>query len=216
MYPTAPSAGSPTSSEIPARPLPVPTHGPGGTFSVLARTTVSCAPSDVLELVRDTSTWPRWNTFCPRAEFREQGDGDGGEGWLNKGAKACIDVFLHGDGLVEGRTRSRVQDVEVTVLEALGREGGWEGPGPEGAKGWRIAWKSVGWSHWQLHSERVMEFREVEGGTGYLCWETFGGLLAPVVKRTVGSTLVDRFGDYARDVKQYLESTGVEEEVSTA
>ena len=77
--------------------------------------------------------------------------------------------------------------------------------------GYRLAWKGTGWSHWQLHSERVMEFVELELengeiGTEFSCWETFGGVLGPVVKATVGGTLVERFGDYQRDVKTYLEN----------
>ena len=57
-----------------------------------------------------------------------------------------------------------------------------------------------------------MEFVEIElegggKGTEFSCWETFGGVLAPVVKATHGGTLVERFGDYQRDVKAFLEST---------
>lgn len=67
-----------------------------------------------------------------------------------------------------------------------------------------------------MHSERVMEFVEIDMdggvvGTDYSCWETFGGILAVAVKGTVGGQLVDRFGDYAKDVKTYLESGGAKE-----
>lgn len=56
-----------------------------------------------------------------------------------------------------------------------------------------------------------MEFIEIdlpsgEHGTEFTCWETFAGVLAPVVKATYGNTLVERFGDYQRDVKACLES----------
>jgi len=109
---------------------------------------------------------------------------------------ATIEVFMSGDGLVDGRKKSRDQGIAITRMEKL----------DDGRKGFRIAWKSTGWSHWQLHSERVMDFVEVEDGvTDYICWETFGGVLSIAVKATVGGTLVDRFGDYARDVKAFLE-----------
>lgn len=127
----------------------------------------------------------------------------GKEGWLEIGTVAVIDVFMNGDGLVEGKKKSRVQEIVVTVLERIEAEGG--------KKGVRIAWKGTGWSHWQLHSERVMDFVETEdGGTEYSCWETFGGVLGSAVKTTVGGQLVDRFGDYARDVKEFLEGGGKE------
>ena len=55
-----------------------------------------------------------------------------------------------------------------------------------------------------------MEFLEFEGleGTEYVCWETFGGILGGAVKATVGAQLVDRFGEYARDVKLWIENGG--------
>jgi hypothetical protein len=109
---------------------------------------------------------------------------------------------MSGDGLIPDRKRSRTQGVIITVVSPLNEAG---------RKGYRIAWKSTGYSHWQLHSERVMEFLEIaldDGkiGTEYSCWETFGGLLGPVVKSTFGNQLVDRFGDYARDVRGYFEN----------
>jgi len=72
-----------------------------------------------------------------------------------------------------------------------------------------IAWKGTGFSNWQLHSERVMEFVECQMedgdmGTSYVCWETFGGMLGSVVKATVGNQLIDRFGDYSRDLREYF------------
>ena len=113
---------------------------------------------------------------------------------------------MEGDGLEEERRqrKSRNQGIVVTRLERLGENEG------EGEKGYRIAWKSTGYSHWQLHSERVMVFLEREGGraTEYVCWETFGGVLGSVVKAMVGGQLVDRFGDYARDVKGFAEARG--------
>lgn len=35
--------------------------------------------------------------------------------------------------------------------------------------------------------------------------ETFGGAMALVLKWTVGPTLVDRLGDYGRDIKDFIE-----------
>jgi hypothetical protein len=204
------SASPVTCSVVPS--IPVPTHGSGGTFAVLAKTSVSAPPLSVLNLIRDTTTWSQWNSFCPACEIHppkgsapsldlDPSIKTGKERWLELGSVATIDVFMSGDGLVPGRKRSRTQGVIITVLCPLNEAG---------KKGYRIAWKSTGYSHWQLHSERVMEFLEIaldNGmiGTEYSCWETFGGLLGPVVKSTFGSNLVDRFGDYASDVRGYFE-----------
>lgn len=217
--PTYPPTSSPITPSTPVTasllsPISVPTHGPGGTMSVVAKTHVLAPPGILLQTIRNTNEWHKWNSFCPRCTISpnspppplepEKGNGDqaletGKPGWLEIGSIVTIDVFMNGDGLVEGRKKSRDQGIVVTRIERLG-----EGEG----EGYRIAWKSTGYSHWQLHSERVMEFVEKDGGTDYACWETFGGLLGSVVKATYGGTLVERFGDYARDVKGFVEEIG--------
>lgn len=202
---------NPVTSSIVA-PIPVPTFGPGGSFTVLARTQISASPLTCFSLIRDTPKWHKWNTFCPSMTFSPSSPPPpsdsspsietGNEGWLELGTIGDIDVFMSGDGLIPGRKRSRTQGIEVTVLSPIDENE---------KKGFRLAWKGTGFSHWQLHSERVMEFIEIdlangEHGTEFTCWETFAGVLAPVVKATYGNTLVERFGDYQRDVKAYLES----------
>jgi hypothetical protein len=218
---------------------------------VLAKTRIAAPPSRVLQTIRNTTAWAEWNSFCPRCTLAaairkdtknsdskskpgiasgqvagEEAFWSGKAGWLDLGSVAVVEVFMHGDGLVPGRKRTREQGVVVTRLEALDGEEAADG-GRERRSGYRIAWKSTGWAHWQLHSERVMEFIEVEaetegegdgegeGANGkagveteYVCWETFGGVLGPVVKATVGTQLVERFADYARDVRGFVEGRG--------
>jgi len=137
--------------------------------------------------------------------------------------KVDIEVYMDGSGLKDpgqGRGAKRDQGVEVTVLDfdvvdsASLDDGVVGSQGKKKRKGARIAWKATGYSNWQLRSERVMEFwDDGEGGTEYVCWETFGGVLGRVVKGMVGGVLVDRFGDYARDLKGWCERDGGVEEV---
>jgi hypothetical protein len=139
------------------------------------------------------STWGKWNTFCPSAQIKasppnNESDAKNNElpgkgpTWLVPGMKVTIDVHMNGDGLTPGSKKSRTQDIEITHLQKVGEGGGYEssiciGEG-EGkgrsrtGKGYMIAWKSLGWRDWQMRSERVMEFWEVDGGTDYVCWET--------------------------------------------
>lgn len=202
----------PVTSSV-AGPIPTPTYGTFGSFSVLARTHVAATPSAVFTLIRDTKNWNKWNTFCPSVTLSPkspppQPSSDpniptGNPGYLELGTIGTIDVFMNGDGLVPGRKRSRTQGIIVTSLSAIV-------PTSESPKeGYRLSWKSTGFSHWQLHSERVMEFLAItlengEPGTEFSCWETFGGVLSSLVKATYGHTLVERFGDYQRDVKAFL------------
>jgi hypothetical protein len=88
-------------------------------------------------------------------------------------------------------------------------------PGATGPhRGWRVAWKTRGMMpSWMLRSERVQEFIEVRipfGGdeemeTTYVCWETFYGALAPVVRTTVGLKLVRGFQVWMDDLRKRAE-----------
>ncbi len=199
-----------TSSLEPA--IPVPTHGPGGSFTILAKTFIpNTTPAQVLSVIRDTSTWREWNSMTPIYTIKASPDASdppasidvdiiptGKDGWLERGTAGTMDVFMNGDGLVEGAKRSRQQDMEITFLERIDEEG---------RKGFRVAWKATGYAHWQLHSERVTDLVEAEEGgvkgTSYVCWETFGGILGAVVKRVVGGQLVQRFGEYAGGLRAF-------------
>ncbi|KFY11738.1 hypothetical protein V491_07083 [Pseudogymnoascus sp. VKM F-3775] len=76
----------------------------------------------------------------------------------------------------------------------------------EGRKGWRMAWNADG--HFMLRADRVQELVETEEGCEYVTWESFGGLMAPVVKLAVGAALVNRFADQGRDLKAWCEGEG--------
>ena len=78
----------------------------------------------------------------------------------------------------------------------------------EGRKGWRIAWKqraSLLMPGWMLRSERVQEFVEVEGGTEYRCWETFYGLLAPVVRMAAAKQVEQGFEAWSEGLRGVVE-----------
>ncbi|KAH9220232.1 hypothetical protein DL95DRAFT_456764 [Leptodontidium sp. 2 PMI_412] len=215
-------------------PIATPTHGAGGSFTVLAKTFIPhTTPSEVLSTIRDTGTWPHWNGFTPFFTFSpfppsslspktkssnpESDIPAGKEGWLNLGSQGSMSVYMSGNGLVSGAKKSRMQDMVVTVLEPLSSSTTSTSPSsspssqlPEkNRKGYRIAWKALGYAHWQLHSERVTELTEIDEGdegrkgTEYVCWETFGGVLAPVVKLAVGGTLRERFGEYAAGLRGF-------------
>ncbi|KAM7209658.1 hypothetical protein V8F20_000061 [Naviculisporaceae sp. PSN 640] len=83
--------------------------------------------------------------------------------------------------------------------------------------GWRVAWKtrpSALLPGWMLRSERVQEFVQIDPApfgprdeiqTAYACWETFYGVLAPVVRLSVGLQLVKGFGTWMEDMKARAE-----------
>ncbi|KAK3939458.1 hypothetical protein QBC46DRAFT_387983 [Diplogelasinospora grovesii] len=89
--------------------------------------------------------------------------------------------------------------------------------------GWRVAWKTRSGAvlpAWMLRSERVQEFVEVvsvntapgRSETAYTCWETFYGVLAPLVRSVVGSQLVNGFGVWMENLKRRAEDLSDREE----
>ncbi|EGZ77848.1 hypothetical protein NEUTE2DRAFT_101175 [Neurospora tetrasperma FGSC 2509] len=89
--------------------------------------------------------------------------------------------------------------------------------------GFRIAWKTrptAFMPNWMLRCERVQEFVEVhppfgtldEPETAYQCWETFYGVLAPVVKAAAGSQIVRGFDVWMEGLKKRAEGVEGREE----
>lgn len=125
-----------------------------------------------------------------------------------------------------GEIRGRATTIEVSVLKAIGGsedEGGGDGEeayavtspalGSSAAparrrKGWRVAWKTRGMPGMLLRSERVQDFLEAEDGDGtdYVCWETFYGFIAPILRLAIGAKLERGFGTWMDDLKSRAES----------
>ncbi|KAI0102811.1 hypothetical protein GGR51DRAFT_526278 [Nemania sp. FL0031] len=185
-------------------PIAVPTHGPGGVFSVACSTTISGPALLCLEKVLDLSSYPTWNTFIPTASLTTPGSIPPSlspevralaerPGYISPGAKVRFNAVMVPGG------SSRAVDLEVTFLETF--------ESADGKRGYRVVWKALGTPHFLLHSERVQEFVEdvAEDGsavTRYACWETFGGLLGYVLPK---AQLEDGFGRWMEGLKKVVE-----------
>ena len=115
------------------------------------------------------------------------------------GTKFQFEVHMDPDS-----PRGRTSDLEITVLEDFERGG---------RQGLRVAWKLQG-DHWYLRAERTQEFLERSDGSGgcdYVCYETFFGPVAPVVKLATGSALLNGFGLWMSGLKKAAEDTAREE-----
>ena len=99
-----------------------------------------------------------------------------------------------------GRGRSTIVKMKLlmTTLDEIDE--------PE-KKGFRAVWLGKGYPDWALRSERVHEIYEESGGGGtvYNVYETFSGPLAWAVKFFVGSTLVERFGQWNQELGAFVE-----------
>ncbi|KAI1126741.1 hypothetical protein F5Y10DRAFT_244238 [Nemania abortiva] len=187
-------------------PIAVPTHGPGGVFSVACSTLIAGPALSCLEKVLDLSSYGSWNTFIPTASLTTPGPDQALDtlssevralaerpGYIAPGAKVRFNAVLVPGG------SSRAVDLDVTFLETFETA--------KGEKGYRVVWKALGTPHFLLHSERVQEFVESTAGDGsvetrYACWETFGGLLGYVLPK---AQLEGGFGRWMDGLKKVVE-----------
>ncbi|RMJ22666.1 hypothetical protein PHISP_06465 [Aspergillus sp. HF37] len=165
------------------------------------------APSiEVWRILTDTSTWPTWNSFVPRAIIREQPSGANPNSTvLQVGTKMTFRVRMDPSAQNE-------QDAHLTVTEL-------DPPDPDSDKLGRIVWAGDtscpgSFPAWLLSAERVHEFKEVEvemeGGdtkrmTEVRNWEAQTGYVAYAVKWLYGTVLQGDFETWVADLKRFLE-----------
>ncbi|EMR69409.1 putative polyketide cyclase dehydrase protein [Eutypa lata UCREL1] len=193
--------------------LPTPTYGPGGWMTVACSTAIAAPPATCLAIMLDPSTYPSWNRWIPRATMEVSKKSSSPTATATTpasllarkpphklfllGTKFQFEVHMDPDS-----PRGRTSDLEITVLEDFERGG---------RQGLRVAWKLQG-DHWYLRAERTQEFLErSDGGSDYVCYETFFGPVAPVVKLATGSALLNGFGLWMSGLKKAAEDTAREE-----
>ncbi|KXX74555.1 hypothetical protein MMYC01_208876 [Madurella mycetomatis] len=191
-------------------PLPTPTYGPGGCFSVTCSARIAATPKACLDVILDAPGCisvfltiisylvkkkkkdPTWNRFCrkctidaqPSTSAEPAQDGEN----LRLGTRFTFDVHMDPSAPSDVARTGRATALEVSVLETINDD-------DSRRRGWRVGWKgrsSLLMPPWMLRMERIQEFVEADGGkaTEYSCWETFYGALAPVVKMAAGAQVV--------------------------
>ncbi|KAI1364843.1 hypothetical protein F5Y08DRAFT_197485 [Xylaria arbuscula] len=175
-------------------PIPVPTYGAGGNFTVACTTEIAGSALSCLEKVLDLPHYGTWNTFIPRAEvLLKPGPTDqtssshdapklppevqaliSRPGFISPGARIKFEAVMSGSS-------SRSVELEVSFLETFTpnehEAGDGDGDGhPIGdAKGtrttingtaYRVAWKGTFTPGFMLRSERVQEFVEYVAADG--------------------------------------------------
>lgn len=197
-----------TPGSITLTPIPTPTHGPGGSFSILSSQTITAPPDTVFAVLLEHALWPDWNRFVRRVTILSTAPPspspaqpsssalqtalatDDGSRYIQKGTKMTFAVHMDPDDAAS----STSQNMEVTLLEPF--------DSAQPRRGWRVAWKSTSMPDVLLRTERVQEVvDDGKGGTEYTCWETMYGPLAPVVRWTMGGRLERGFEAWGLDLK---------------
>ena len=179
---------------IPPRPTPHWGSQSGVAFTVHALTTISSHPQPALDALLETSTWPKWNNFVPRAFIENPSSDSPNSSRLQPGTMFTEDVDMAG----HGRSTMVKTKLLMTSLDEMDEPG---------KKGFKVVWLGRGFPDWALRTERVHELYEgvKAGETVYECYETFSGPLAWIIKFFLGGTLVKRFGQWNGELRGFVE-----------
>lgn len=181
-------------------PIPTRTYGNQGLFSIQTSVIINASVDAVFNATTNVSNFPEWNTFVPKVDIlstnRESPSYEIGR--LKIGTEMIFHVCMKGKD-----TPTQKSAELVTVMEGLSDR--------HGRRGHRAAWRS---KQMGLKAERVTEVIEIRAGnlsvpksakTEYRTWQTFGGPLAYILKLMIKDDLMNRFADWARDLKNYCE-----------
>ncbi|KAK4178881.1 hypothetical protein QBC36DRAFT_298939 [Triangularia setosa] len=186
-------------------PLPTPTHGSGGSLTIASSTRINAPPSKCIDIVRNASDYPSWNPFCRLVKIDSQPPtATASPEQFQLGTVFTFDVHFNPspDSKPSTKSQERVSVLEDIVDPAASNK----------VIGHRVCWIQVGpQPNWMLRCERVQEFIEVDDGgkaaTEYRNWETFYGLVAPVVRLAVGEGVRRGFEGWMRGLKKKAEGT---------
>ncbi|KAK3298494.1 uncharacterized protein B0H64DRAFT_76521 [Chaetomium fimeti] len=225
----------PSSRAVTGPPIPTLSYGSGGSFTISCSARIAATPRACLDVIVKSSEYPKWNRFCrkctidsqpnpqPQQPQQQPQQDEEDNLQLQLGTQFTFDVHL--DPSEPDTTKpGQAVALEVSALEPINDEEDPQEPGHR-RKGWRIAWRqrpSLMMPAWMLRSERVQEFVEVavDGGDGdgdgsgtgteteYRCWETFYGVLAPVVRMAAGKQVERGFDAWLEGLKGLAEGGG--------
>lgn len=181
-------------------PIPVPTYGSKGLFATISKINIAAPPAAVLEALLDYKSYSKWNNALLPGRILSEGESTAlsKAGHLSLGTELVITVNMSGGSLEPGAKGSRDSTIQITRVEELA----------DGKKGFRVAWRPLlGVPSWLLHIERVHVMFECAGGTQYEDFETWGGILARLMRAMYGQIFVDGFAEWNRNLKKFVEES---------
>lgn len=201
MPPTAAQLFDPTYTG----PRPTASIPNGGTFSIFATRTINAPASAVYDALTDLSNWHKWNTFIPAHTVLSKPDGSDGTRLVEG-----MSLEMHCQMTPTMKTNGYDVVTKVGPLNTYARrrnDGDVEGGYPVTTVLWKMPNSWTGYPAFALTAERVHRIVDLgDGRCEYSSSETFGGVLAGLSNWLFGQALKDRFEDWVRDVKQYVES----------
>ena len=184
------------------------------TPTISGRTTNDPPPPLIWSVLRDTSTYSSWNSFCPEVAIHSQPPDVPSEQqqWLHKDTSFTLNVVMNA-AKAHKRTPTLLRITDVSTpsqhssyisQETLREDGSYE---PDLGRVWRISWTTEGgFVARGLRTERFSEIIDLGSGEcEYRTWECQGGVLATTVKWLYEKTLQEKFAEWCADLKRECE-----------
>nr|POE87491.1 hypothetical protein CFP56_30080 [Quercus suber] len=170
----------------------------GGVFSVYASTRIAAPPAAVYDALLAIESWPEWNTFVPAAKVTKHPHSHTKNLRMEPGTFMTFTVQM----------TATQQTTSKEVCTHVGQLKTWKSHPSHAVT--HIRWSLDNANSFLpgfiMRAERTNELEELEDGTTvYRTWETFGGWAAGTVRKKYGQALQERFADWARDLKGYVE-----------
>ncbi|MDI1492326.1 MAG: hypothetical protein OHK93_003539 [Ramalina farinacea] len=189
-------------------------------LSIHASTHIDAPAPLIWDTLRNTTTYPDWNLFCPAANITSQLNTNIPPNILSEGSSFTLTVAINQTAKdpATGKAVTAPSYEYVTDVSTPACPSGYvpksilEGGGgfyPDLSKVYRIAWATnLEPVPLDIFTERFSEIVELGEGQGceYRTWENQGGPLAEQVKSTYEDLLNEDFGLWAEGLKRESEA----------
>ncbi|TKA66141.1 hypothetical protein B0A55_09794 [Friedmanniomyces simplex] len=181
----------------------------GGVFSIYGDIPIDAPPEAVYDAILDIDKWKDWSTFVSEVEITSHPHSH----LKNLKMMEGTNMIFHVNLTDTEKTTSREVCAHIGKLRTLADH---EHSHALTHIRWDLHNATSMLPGYLLKAQRVNEIEDLGGGkTMYRTWETFAGWTAGHHKKRYEETLKDRFQDWCRDLKKYVEAKHAKQDVTT-
>lgn len=181
------------------QPRPCP-GVPSPTFSVLGHCIINAPPAAVYDVLLDLPNYRNWNTFVS-ATMKQPAEGHVESTRMHTGARFEFKAKM------KETSDSRTTSKEIVTFTEPVRTATAQDPTPTTTARWGFDAGNIPLLKYLLQAEHVNELIDLgDGRTEYVHWESFGGILATLIKWFNGDHLGKAFRNWSNELKVYVEN----------
>lgn len=173
---------------------------PNPTFSVLGHCVIDAPPAAVYDALLDLPNYRNWNTFVT-AFMKQPAEGNLGSTRMHTGARFEFKAKM------KETSDSRTTSKEIVTFTEPVKSPTADDPTPTTTARWAFDAGYIPFMSYLLQAEHVNELIDLgDGRTEYVHWESFGGILATLIKWLNGDDLGKAFRNWSGELKVYVEN----------